>query len=234
MAASTPRRKPTNHTESKAVKPQKLSSLLGRKTPSPRARGVPELVTAAEPDEPRPKGLVDNVYYLRRRAPALGTQRTQSDPRLDVDGALALMFTHESPAGKLVTGDDYEQLLAKRDEYDVFVDGALARRMVRRHVAQGGFDPATLTAPEFEMLIRYVFRHARGEGPCVPARLGVTKQSPGAARKAFIRMRKKVDQRVGGQTYRLFKQRRELEGGGSAYAFEPDPDVRFCIFLPPM
>jgi hypothetical protein len=148
-------------------------------------------------------------------------------------GARALAFTHDV-AGVQVLGEaEYETLVAKRDSFDSFVDGLGTRCMVRRRSKSGKFEEAALTVSQFEMLCRYVERRARGEGPCIPVRLGITHQSPEAARKTFIRMRKKVDFQVQGQEYRLFKQRRRLEGGGSEYAFEPDKSVRFCILAPP-
>jgi len=150
-----------------------------------------------------------------------------------VYGARALAFTHEAPAGRAVAEDEYEKLLAERDSFDTFVDGSAATRTTRRKTAKGKFEDGELTAPEFEMLVRYLQRRAQSAGPCVPAKLGVTQQSPDAARKTFIRMRKKVDLHQGGQKYRLFKQRRRFEGGGSEYAFEPENDVRFCILTAP-
>lgn len=150
-----------------------------------------------------------------------------------VYGARAFAFTHDAAAGRALAEDEYDKLIAERDSFDAFVDGSGVSRTARHRTSKGKIEDGELTAPEFEMLVRYVQRRAKSEGPCVPVRLGVTDQSPDAARKIFIRMRKKVDIHLGGQNYRLFKQRRRFEGGGSEYAFEPDADVRFCVLVPP-
>jgi len=143
--------------------------------------------------------------------------------------ACGMVYSDSDAEGRLLTREERERLLAKPDAFDVLVDGVDSERPVWR---QGASKPGQLSASELEILIRYVQRRALGQEPCTPVKLGITEHSAGGARKTFIRMRGKVDTRIGGQKYKLFKQHRRFHGGESEYAFEPDAGFRYCIVAP--
>lgn len=176
---------------------------------------------------------VDEVLAPLRTgfAKAAGAQGGWAGKVGDVAPSFAIVFTHEDIVARAVSKREYESILADRDLYDLLVDGVVTSHVARRRHGNT-FHEVHLTAKEFEVLRRYLNHRAVDRGTLPATRVGVTKQSEDAARKLFDRMRSKVDFRVKGQQYRVFKQSRHFEGGPARYAFAPDADLRFCIIAP--
>jgi len=133
-------------------------------------------------------------------------------------GARYLITTHE---GKkyLEDADSYEGLVAKKEEYDMFIDGCTME--VHKRDSRGRILADTITAGEFCLLAKCV-----ESGSVQPSREGLTHQ-------VFKTGREKVDIRLGRYRWRTFNlQRNPLDRDTKTYQFMPPSTLKFCIIKP--
>lgn len=127
---------------------------------------------------------------------------------------------------KTLTFDEYQSLLGRITDYDLFIDGL--RRIAGRKNGEK-CESQDITTLELEMLAEYI----ESRKPLRPMNTRVGgRTSADAAQKIFDKARAKVDIRLGRYKWRAFTLHKNLDSAMKAFEFRPPNDFRYCLLLP--
>ncbi len=135
------------------------------------------------------------------------------------------IFKHDSVI--YISQIEYNELLDAKTDFDLFIDGFTLNFL--RNNNKGLSDPASLTHSEFRMLIDII---KKGDFIEIKKIRAKDDQSYEAAHQMFKRLRKKIDTKLDGDKYQIFKHCLTENTNKTGYKFDPPVDLKYCIILP--
>lgn len=128
-----------------------------------------------------------------------------------------------------VTRVQYEEILSRCEDYDMFIDGISGRAICK----QCGDEPraSQLTPMERGILIDIILA-SKPKRP-YRTRTGSSCASQSAANRVFEMARKKADVSLGRYEYRAFRTHRHATNRElKSYEFAPPDDLHYCVIVP--